>query len=297
MTFFLVGPTACGKHEASMLVAEQLGAEIVSVDSMKVYRGLDIGTAKPSKEDRARIPHHLIDIVDPEESYSAGRFVQDAKAVRAQVRLFSGGTFLYYKALVYGMFSGDAPATGLRDELNRLADERGTAVLHQELQRVDPEAAAKLHPNDRKRLIRALEVVRSTGRPISEMQTQWKEPPRVNAVAIVREREELRRRIEKRIDHMLEEGLVEEAKRLRSRTLSREVAQAIGYKECLDLLRGDLSRERAREEMIRRTWYFCRKQLTWIRSLKELKVLDITGLSDARTISNKILSALGQTPR
>lgn len=291
MNYFLVGPTACGKHEASMRIAEKLGAEIVSVDSMKVYRDLDVGTAKPSREDRARVKHHLIDMIDPEESYSAGRFVQDAKAVTAPVLLFSGGTFLYYKALVYGMFSGEAPAADLRDELNRLADERGTGYLHQELKKADPEAAAKLHPNDRKRLIRALEVVRSTGRPISEMQTQWKEPPRVNAVALVRDRDELRRRIEGRIDHMLAEGLIDETRGLRSRRLSREVAQAIGYKECLDCLRGDLSLDRAREEMIRRTWYFCRKQLTWIRSLKELKVIDITAMSDPAKIAEKVLSA------
>jgi tRNA dimethylallyltransferase len=201
MSFFLVGPTACGKHEASMIVAEKLGAEIISIDSMKVYRGLDIGTAKPTREDRRRIPHHLVDIIDPEESYSAGRFVQDARAAAARIKvpLFSGGTFLYYKAYVYGMFSGDAPPAEMRRELERLADERGTSHLHAELKKLDPEAASRLHPNDRKRLIRALEVVRLTGRPISEMQTQWKKPPRANAVALVRSRDELRSRFDYRM--------------------------------------------------------------------------------------------------
>jgi tRNA dimethylallyltransferase len=297
MNLFLVGPTACGKHEVSMIVAERLGAEILSIDSMKVYRGLDIGTAKPSAADRRRIRHHLIDIVDPSETYSAGRFVADAREASAElpVALLSGGTFLYYKAFVYGMFRGPAASAERRAELTRILKDQGPESLYRRLQRADPQAAARLHPNDAKRVIRALEVVETSGRPISESQTQWKEkPPRgLRAVALVRSREELRSRIEKRIDKMIAAGLIDESRAQAGRNLSREVRGSIGYKEALAHLRGELPLQRVREEMVRRTWLFCRKQLAWIRSLKELRALDVTGSTDPVAVASKVLDLLG----
>jgi tRNA dimethylallyltransferase len=286
MIRFLVGPSAAGKHQAAMILAEKLGAEIVSIDSVKVYRGLDVGTAKPTAEERRRIRHHLIDIVEPEASYSAGRFVSDARAAAAKISepLFCGGTFLYYKSYVYGIFSESAIAS-IRGEL----EARTTPELHAELAKLDP--AARIHANDRKRLIRAVEIARTTGRPISELQTDWKRPVEARAVALVLSRPELRERIARRVDLMLREGLIDETRALLRRKLSREVARAIGYQEALAHLRGELPLERVREEIVRRTWHLCRKQLGWIKSLPELRVVDVSGMSDAALIAEKVLQA------
>src|SRR5688572_7431424 len=203
---FLLGPTASGKHETAILLAGRLGAEIISVDSMKVYRGMDIGTAKPGREDLARAPHHLIDICDPSETYSAGRFVKDAAEARKGIEsrgrraLFVGGTSLYYKAYRYGMFEGPPADLVLRDEL--IAE--GPAALHAELSRVDPAAAKRIHPNDTKRLVRAIEVFRKTGEPISARQSQFARP-RMEAHVFILRRGDLASRVEGRVRRMIEE--------------------------------------------------------------------------------------------
>ncbi|HTF55662.1 MAG TPA: tRNA (adenosine(37)-N6)-dimethylallyltransferase MiaA, partial [Planctomycetota bacterium] len=200
---FLLGPTASGKHQAALLLARKLDAEIISVDSMKVYRGMDIGTAKPGREELARAPHHLIDICDPSETYSAGRFVRDAEGARRGIEargkgaLFVGGTSLYYKAYRYGMFEGPPADPVLRDEL--IAE--GPAALHAELSRVDPTAAKRIHPNDLKRLVRAVEVFRKTGEPISSRQSQFDRPKGEARVFILR-RADLAGRVEARAARM-----------------------------------------------------------------------------------------------
>src|SRR5688572_10115758 len=227
---FILGPTASGKHEIGLQLAERLGAEIISVDSMKVYRGMDIGTAKPPAADLERVPHHLIDICDPSETYSAGRFVRDASEARQSVEargkraLFVGGTSLYYKTYRYGMFEGPPADPVLRDEL--IAE--GPAALHAELTRVDPAAAKRIHPNDLKRLVRAVEVFRKTGEPISARQSQF-DRPKGEAKVFILKRADLAARVERRVARMFAEGLVDKVRRLLARPWSKEGRAAVGY--------------------------------------------------------------------
>ncbi|MBI4563139.1 MAG: tRNA (adenosine(37)-N6)-dimethylallyltransferase MiaA [Planctomycetes bacterium] len=274
-TIYLMGPTAAGKHEAAVILAERLGAEIVSVDSMKVYRGMDIGTAKPDRRLRERIAHHLIDICDPADAYSAGRFVDDARRAQAQIQsrgrraLFVGGTALYYKAHAYGLFEGPMADAGLRREL--LA--AGPPALHEELERVDPVAARRIHPNDLKRLVRAVEVYRKTGEPISRWQTQFQRRRATGPLWCLR-RSDLRPRIQARVRRMFEKGLVDEVQRLRSRPWSREGRAAVGYREILDYLDGKIDLIEAEARIVRDTLRFVRRQETWLRSFPEAVFVD-----------------------
>lgn len=274
-----------------MVIAQKLGCEIISVDSMKVYRGLDIGTAKPPPEALRRVRHHLIDILDPHEAYNAGRFVKDAEALLSKIErpMLVGGTFLYYKAFAYGMFEGPESDPELRRRLENERKEKGLAALYRELKRVDPQT--KIHPNDEKRILRALEVYRLTGRPFSKLHTHFAAGPRLNvrALCIVREMKELRERCERRIDRMMKAGFMDEVRRLRERPMSREVRNSIGYREMLDVLEGKIGLQPALDEFKKRTWVFARKQMTWIRSLKELIRVDVTGLLTPQAIAEKLL--------
>lgn len=272
---FLLGPTASGKHQAALLLAGKLDAEIISVDSMKVYRGMDVGTAKPGREDLALVPHHLIDICDPSETYSAGRFVADAAAARKEIEargkraLFVGGTSLYYKAYRYGMFEGPPADPMLRDEL--IAE--GSAALHAELSRVDPAAAKRIHPNDLKRLVRAVEVFRKTGEPISSRQSQFDRPKGEACVFILR-RTDLAGRVEARVGLMIKMGLVDEVRRLLARPWSKEGRSAVGYREIVDHLEGRCSLEEARQAIVRDTLRFTRRQATWFKTFAEARFVD-----------------------
>lgn len=276
-TVFLLGPTASGKHEAAIDLARRLDGELLSIDSMKVYRGMDIGSAKPSAGMRAAVPHHLIDICDPSESYSAGRFVGDAREAERLVRsrgrrpVFVGGTALYYKAYMYGMFEGPAADEDLRRELVAL----GGGRLHEELSRVDPATAKRLHPNDLKRLIRAVEVYRKTGRPISEVQTQHDRPKLDAIVLCIRtDREVLRNRIESRATRMLKTGLVDEVRGLLARPWGKEGRQAVGYREIVAHLNGEIPIEEAERQIARNTWTLARRQMQWFRSFEEIRWID-----------------------
>lgn len=273
----MLGPTASGKHEAAVELARRLNAELVSVDSMKVYRGMDIGSAKPSGEMLRTVPHHLIDICDPAESYSAGRFVADAREAQAGIErrgrraLFVGGTALYYKAYMYGMFEGPSADEELRRELVAAGPNR----LHEELARVDPAAAARIHRNDLKRLVRAVEVFRKTGRPISERQTQFDRPKLEAAVLCIRmDRDELRRRIEGRARRMIAAGLVDEVRSLLARPWGKEGRQAVGYREIVAHLEGRWSLADAEREISRNTWTLARRQMQWFRSFREVRWID-----------------------
>ena len=283
--WFLVGSTAVGKTRVGLALAERIGAEIIALDSMTVYRGMDIGTAKPSVEDRRRVLHHLIDIVDPTDEYSVSEYLAAAhEAVegirqRGKIPLFVGGTPLYLSALVRGLDPGPPPDPAYRQELEMAAERDGLAALYRRLEWLDPLAASHIHPHDKKRIIRALEVHRATGEPISHRQRHFEESPEgglAHGILLEVPRPVLHRRIERRIEAMFEAGLVEEAKGLVERygELGRTARQAVGYREALDVLAGAMSVGQAVERVKVRTRRFARHQETWWRRFGELRRVD-----------------------
>ncbi len=277
---YLTGPTASGKTAVGVALAGRLGAEVVALDSMTLYRGMDVGTAKPTEEERGGVPHHLIDVLDPWEAASvadyrtrAARTVADLEA-RGKRALFVGGTPLYLKALLRGLFEGPGADTALRRSLEEEGDRAGDAALHTRLAAIDPVSAARLHPNDRRRVIRALEVAIVSGRPLSDQQREHDRPARGVAVfALERPRPELHSRIDRRVVAMFEGGLVEEVRRLLDdpRGFHDVPAQGVGYRETIALLRGeaDLSTTIARVQA--RTRQFAKRQATWFRGLGEVQ--------------------------
>jgi len=273
-TVFLVGPTGVGKTEASVWLAKRVNAEIVSADSMSVYRGMDIGAAKATPREREEVRHHLIDVVEPTEPFSVGTYRKLATAAiedihrRGKLALVCGGTGLYVRSLVDGLFEGPEADWGLRDELLAEAERKGPEVLHARLREVDPEAAEKLSPKDVRRLVRALEVHSETRRPISQLQVQWKRKSRtVPIFGLTMGREALYERIEQRVEEMFRHGLVEETKRLLERGLreNRTAMQAIGYKEVVRFLDGEYSLNEAKTVLKRNTRRYAKRQLTWFR--------------------------------
>ncbi|MFQ5863126.1 MAG: tRNA (adenosine(37)-N6)-dimethylallyltransferase MiaA [Candidatus Brocadiales bacterium] len=301
--WILTGPTASGKSEVAFHVARKIGAEIISADSMQVYRGMDIGTAKPSREARAVVPHHLIDVVEPCESYSVGRFIRDAlEAIgdverRGNRHLVVGGTGLYIKALREGLFSGPEADWALREELMAVAEERGSAYLHGVLKEVDPESAARINDRDLRRIVRALEVYRKTGRAISLLQQEWgRDGSDSVLVTLSRSRDNLHRRIEERVDKMLKQGLVEEVKRLLSlpKGLGKQAREALGYKEAIAYLDGGLSADEMRDEIKRNTKRFAKRQMTWFRSFSRANWLVINEGEDTESVSKRVQEVLEQ---
>ncbi|HEX3601612.1 MAG TPA: tRNA (adenosine(37)-N6)-dimethylallyltransferase MiaA [Lacipirellulaceae bacterium] len=297
--WFLTGATAVGKTSVGIALAEQLGAEIISLDSMAIYRGMDIGTAKPSRELRERVPHRLIDIINPSDEFSVSQYI-DAAAIavdqiraRDRVPLFVGGTPLYLKSLLRGLFNGPPADWNLRQEIEQALQHVGELALHERLTQVDPVAASHIHPHDTRRLIRALEVFRATGEPISHQQLQFEDgrPAEECRVFVLRRtREELHSRIEARVRLMLEAGLVDEARDLTSRggELSRTARQAVGYYEALAYLAGEYNHDEMLARITYRTRRFAKRQGTWFRSLSECRFIDIAGDSDAAEIARGI---------
>jgi tRNA dimethylallyltransferase len=275
----LTGPTGSGKSQLALELAERLGAEIVSMDSMALYRGMDVGTAKPTAAERRRVPHHLLDVLDPWESASVAWWLQRAAACVADVEgrgrraLVVGGTPLYLKALLCGLFDGPPADEALRQRLAGTAAAEGPEALHRRLAAVDPAAAARLHPNDVRRVIRALEVWELTGRPLSAWQTQWSgEVPEGCAdrcLWLDLPRPELYARIDARVERMFADGLVDEVRALRRlpRPLSRTAARGLGYPEVLDLLDGKATAAETVGRVQTRTRQFAKRQLTWFRRL------------------------------
>jgi tRNA dimethylallyltransferase len=280
--YALLGPTASGKSALAFRLAQKHPIEIVSVDSAQVYRGMDIGTAKPSAAERERVPHHLIDIVDPHERYSTGQFRGDAvRAIvdilgRGRIPLLVGGTMLYYRSLVAGLDNLPRADAAIRDCIAAEAASRGWPALHAELGRIDPKAAARIMPNDAQRIQRALEVYRISGRPISVLQRGESEPLpfSIKGCALVPQRADLLRNIERRFDAMLRDGLVEEVRKLKQTyQLNADMPsmRAVGYRQVWSFLQGEISENGLREQGIAATRQLAKRQMTWLRRLPGLE--------------------------
>lgn len=273
----LAGPTGVGKTGLAVEAAERFGGEIVSADSMQVYRRLDIGTAKPTAGERARAPHHLIDLVEPDEPFDVATYLALARPLIAELNrrgarvLVVGGTGFYLRSLMRGLFVGPGSSPALRNRLLEEARASGLEALHARLSWVDPVAAARIHVNDRLRTLRALEVFELTGRPISEFQAEHglaEAPYEALFIALSLPRAELLARIEARTRRMYEDGLIEEVRGLVENGFSPDLRplQAIGYKQAVGCLEGRLSRAEAEAETVRQTARYAKRQLTWLRS-------------------------------
>ena len=281
----LTGPTASGKSDLAFRMAAEHGWEIICMDSMQIYRGMDIGTAKPSREEQRIVPHHLLDICDPCDSYSVSLYTDDAeKAIReissrGREPLFVGGTGLYLEGLVRGMHLGNVPANeSLREELHILAEApEGRRLLDERLRKTDPVTAEKLPLNDIRRRIRAVEVSETTGIPFSKQSGDAAGSPfDWIIVSTCMEREHLYTRINRRVDRMMKDGLAAEVQRLLSEGVSEDAQsmQAIGYKEIIPFLRGEYSLETAAEEIRKRTRHYAKRQITYLKRIEEIRYIN-----------------------
>lgn len=299
----LLGVTGSGKSAAAMEMAGPLNAEIVAVDSMQVYRRMDIGTAKPTPEEMSRVRHHMVDIVEPWESFSAARFTEAADAAIADIRsrgrvpLLVAGTPLYLMSLMYGMFDGPSADPALRESLRRRADTEGTDVLHAELSRVDPQSAGRIHPNDYKRIERALEVHALTGVPLSALHGQWSAGVLRHAAIVVgirREKEDASRRINARVRKMLDDGLIDEVRGLLDdpRGLSEQASQALGYAEIIAHIAGHWTQDEAIERIKIHTRRLAKHQRTWFRKFPMTTWVDVAADESAGGAADKLLQAI-----
>jgi tRNA dimethylallyltransferase len=300
--YFLTGPTASGKTAVGIALAERIEGEILSMDSMAVYRGMDIGTAKPSAEEQSRVPHHLLDIVEPSVEFSIAQYLEAAGNAVRTIRsrgmraLFVGGTPLYLKALLRGIFSGPAADATVRGRLLERVRVEGAAALHAELARMDPAAAARLHPNDVRRVIRALEVFELTGCPISQHQRQFDQPATPRVVVLQWPRNKLYERIERRVDAMFAAGLVDEVRRLREQgPLGKTSLQAVGYREVLQHLAGERPLPETIGLVKTRTRQFAKRQMTWFRSLAECEFLAVDDPFEPQCIAQEVAACLRLT--
>jgi tRNA dimethylallyltransferase len=273
---------------------------------MKVYRGMDIGTAKVADADRRTVPHHLLDLVDPWESFSAARWAEAAERAiadivgRGRVPIVSGGTVLYLKALVFGLFEGPGADAAIRARLADEAQHHGAAAQHSRLADTDPDAARRIHPNDQRRIVRALEVYELTGRPISDQQKQFAAPRddlRPWVAALRRTRDDLHHRIDVRVDRMIAQGLADEVRGLRAdpRGLSREAAAAVGYREMIDAIEGRLPDGLIADEIKKNTRVFARRQMTHLRSLAMAHWIDLLPQEEPDRTAERI-AAQWRTP-
>ncbi len=291
----LLGPTGVGKTETSILLAKNLDTEIISADSMQIYKGMDIGTAKPSIEQREAVKHHMIDIVEPSESYSVGKFIEDIKPIiedlhsKGKVPLIVGGTGLYIKAMTRGLFSGPSADWKLREELLSIEEDQ-EGSLYDYLKNIDPEAATKIMPVDTRRIVRALEVSLKTKQGISSFQQKLTIPLPYEFIKIglKRDRAELYRLIEKRVDKMIDEGLVEEVRKILDMSPDRTPMQAIGYKEIATHITGDISPDEAVILIKRNTKRYAKRQFTWFKKEEGIDWIDVTGIYDNKEIFSRV---------
>lgn len=299
----ILGVTASGKGSLAFELAQTLGGEIVSIDSMKVYRRMDIGTAKPAPEKRGRIPYHLIDVVEPSDSFSVDRFLDlanqaiDAILARKKSVIAVGGTALYIKTLLHGLFEGPGENKTIRDRLRKQFSDQGGTVLHEQLRRVDPQAAARIHSNDQRRLVRALEVHELTGRPISSFQEQFGSGRMLRDWIILglrRDKSAESRRINLRVRRMIDQGLVEEVRSLlrEEKPLSQQARAAIGYAEMIEHLQGRITLEDAVEKIKVNTRKLAKAQRTWFKTFRQVRWLDVDDEESVESVLNRAIPIL-----
>jgi tRNA dimethylallyltransferase len=299
----LTGPTACDKTEIGFTVAQKIRGEIISADSMLFYRGMDIGTAKPPPGMRELVPHHFIDIIDPWESYSVGRYVDavetliDDASSKQRKFLIVGGSPLYIKGLVDGIFNGPEADWNIRRELEQIAEKKGNLYVHGMLQRIDPVKAGELHPNNLRRIIRAIEVYKITGEPVSVLQEQYKlarKNYQFKIMCITRERKDIYRRINERVETMFDKGLVDEVQSLLNTPegLSKQAKQALGYKEVIQYLDGGLTLDDAKDMVKLNTRRFAKRQMTWFRGFPDVQWLEAEKHEGSESISEEIITLL-----
>jgi tRNA dimethylallyltransferase len=293
----ILGPTGVGKTGLSILLAKALKTEIISADSMLVYRHMDIGTAKPSSEELGAVPHHLINILEPDEKFSAGLFKEKASQIIAvlhnknKIPLIVGGTGLYIRSLTTGLFEGPGADESLREKLMHEEKLHGIGHLYDKLKAVDPDAAGKIEPNDLRRLVRALEISFKSEKGISEIQKGSTQPLHCDFIKIglSRDRKELYSLIEERVDKMMEDGLLEETKRLLKMGPGMTAMQALGYKEMALFLDGSVDLAEAVRLTKKRTKMYAKRQYTWFRKEPDIHWIDITGIMEAEKIFEKVI--------
>ncbi|MBW8000664.1 MAG: tRNA (adenosine(37)-N6)-dimethylallyltransferase MiaA [Planctomycetes bacterium] len=302
----ILGVTASGKATLAFELAKSLDAEIISVDSMKIYRRMDIGTAKPSIQAQEKIKYHLIDVVEPSEPFNVGMFIELTNQAIDQIKkqnkpvVAVGGTALYIKSLLYGIFEGPGTDQKIRDQLKDDAKNQGLAKLHEQLAKLDPQAALKIHPNDEKRIIRALEVHQLTGKPISSFQNQWTQDNSDNSenwkiIGLRREKTIESKRINARVKKIVENGLVDEVKSLlnEDKPLSKQAKGAIGYAEIIDHLNNKTSLDQAVELIKKNTRHMAKHQRTWFKTFKNVNWIDIEPDESAEKIFERTKELLG----
>lgn len=302
--WILTGPTASDKTEIGYNIAKKINGEIISADSMLFYRGMDIGTAKPPLSMRKLVPHHFIDIIDPWENYSVGRYISDVEGLinrnseKKPKFLIVGGSPLYIKSIVNGIFNGPEADWEIRRELEEIAEKEGSSHVHDILQKIDPVKASELHPNDLRRIIRAIEVYKITGEPVSVLQERYnlaRGNYKFKIICITRDRMEIYRRINERVETMFAKGLVDEVKSLliNPMGLSKQAKQALGYKEVIQYLDGGLTLNNAKEMVKLSTRRFAKRQMTWFRGFQDIQWLEVKEHECPEAITGKILSILG----
>ncbi len=300
----IAGPTAVGKSEAAVALAKKVNGAVISADSMQVYRGMDIGTAKITKAEMQGIPHYLIDVLEPEEEFHVVRFQGLAKKALEEIYemnrlpILAGGTGFYIQALLYDIdFTEEDPDKAYREELLRIAEKEGTDALYQMLLERDPEAAEAIHPNNQKRIIRALEFQHLSGMPISlhnQTERQKEAAYRAAFFCLTRNRKELYERINARVDEMLKKGLLEEVRALKSRGLRREMVsmQGLGYQEILRYLEGEITLEEAITLIKTGSRHFAKRQLTWMKRERDVIWLDRKEYPETEALVSKMLRTL-----
>ncbi|MBI5098343.1 MAG: tRNA (adenosine(37)-N6)-dimethylallyltransferase MiaA [Nitrospirae bacterium] len=294
----LLGPTAVGKTGVSILLAKALKTEIISADSMQIYRHMDIGTAKPSPVELKEVPHHLINILSPDQTFSAGMFKEESTKivnglhVRNKIPIIVGGTGLYIRSLTQGLFEGPSADWSIREKLKEEEQIYGKEYLYKHLQGIDAEAAVKINPNDSRRIIRAIEVAVQGNKIISELHITSTIPGPYDFIKIglSRDRKELYTLIEDRVDKMIEAGLLHETKNLLELNPDRTALQALGYKEMSLYIKGQIGLEEAVRLLKKHTRMYAKRQITWFKKEPDIKWVDVTGIMDSAFIYEKVLN-------